>query len=286
MSVLILGVDAGNNGAKVAGPYGLDVSKTAICGWFERDVVEEFGDDDTEFEIDGRKGFYGSIAELEDEYGGGAMFGDSKAHEDVKIRVLLAIDRYIKKNGINTTRVKIVVGQPIGTHKDSEKKKIINMLRGYHEFKVNGAVTHLEIEDVLVATEGGAAFWAQPEQGEVKLIDAGSGTVNAIAISDKKIINNKSDTLNFGAETIRNKNDLEGMARGIIQNASRLKWHKDDFVYVCGGVAEKLTPFLQGHFKNIEVMCPQFQYRDGISFAHPVYANAIGFYNIAKGMFK
>ncbi|MFJ7935984.1 hypothetical protein [Sporosarcina sp. NPDC096371] len=67
MNGLILGVDAGNNGTKVTEPYGLDISKTAICGWFERYAEEAFG--------------------------GGSMFGDTKAHDNNKITVLLASER-------------------------------------------------------------------------------------------------------------------------------------------------------------------------------------------------
>jgi len=33
---LILGIDAGNHTAKVAGDYGIDSYRTAICDWFER----------------------------------------------------------------------------------------------------------------------------------------------------------------------------------------------------------------------------------------------------------
>ncbi len=286
MSNLILGIDAGNNGAKVAGPYGIDISKTAICGWFERDVEETFGDDDVEFEICGRKGYAGSIAKEEDEYGGGSMFGDTKAHDDTKVRVLLAVNRYIKKYCPGEEIVKIVVGQPIATHKELEKKKIKDMLLGAHDFVVNGERVSFYIEAVEVATEGGGAFWSRPEIGLVHMLDIGSGTVNAITIKDKKIINNSSSTFNFGAETIKNKSDMSGMARGIIQNTTKLKWHKDDFVLVCGGIADRVATHLQGHFKNIEVLNPQFQYKDGVTIAHPVYANAIGFYNIAKGIFK
>lgn len=286
MSGLILGIDAGNNEAKVAGLYGVDTSKTAICGWFERDVEETFGDDDTEFEIDGRKGFAGSIAIEEDEFGGGSMFGDTKAHDDTKIRVLLAVNRYIKKYCPKEYSVRVVVGQPIKTHKESEKQKIKDMLQGHHNFVVNGEQVSYHIEAVEVATEGGGAFWSQPGMGLVRILDIGSGTVNAITVKDKKIINNSSNTFNFGAETIKNKSDLVGMARGIIQNTSKLKWHKDDLVYICGGIADQIVMNMQNHFKNIVVLNPLLQYKGGVMVLHPVYSNAIGFYNIAKGVFK
>lgn len=284
--MLVLGVDGGNNGAKVAGPYGIDMSKTAICEWFERDVEESFGDDDVEFEIGGRRGFAGSIAENEDEFGGGSMFGDTKAHEDVKIRVLLAITRYIKKFCPHEYIVRIVVGQPVKTHKESEKKKIKEMLTGKHVFIVNGEENIIHIESVIVATEGGGAFWSCPQDGTIRILDVGSGTVNAVTVKDKNYINNGSDTFNFGIETIKNKDNKVGLARGIVRSASKLKWHKNDMIYVCGGIADKITPFIKKDFPNTEILNPQLQYNGRIVIAHPVFANAIGFYNIARSMYR
>lgn len=285
MNTLLLGIDAGNHSAKVAGAYGLDTSKTAICGWFEQDVVEVFGDDDTEFEIGGRKGFAGSIAENEDEFGGGSMYGDTKAHEDTKIRVLLAAHRYINKHCPQYYKIKIVVGQPIKSHKESEKQLIKDMLIGRHSFTVNGVDSVIDILGCEVATEGGGAFWANPEEGEIRLLDVGSGTINAITIKNSKIINNRSSTFPFGAETVRNKSDYQTMARGIIQNLTKLGWHRNDRVVMCGGIAVELHPHIAEHFTKSEVMNPAFQYRNGVTIAHPVYSNSIGFYEIAKGVY-
>lgn len=286
MSGLILGVDAGNHMAKVAGPYGVDSYRTAICDWFERDVEESFGSDDMEFEICGRKGFAGSIAEHEDEFGGASMFGDTKAHEDTKIRVLLAIYRYVKKYCPSEYSVKIVVGQPVKTHKESEKKKIKDMLIGHHNFMVNGAHKNISIEAVEVATEGGGAFWSNPDNGTIRVLDIGSGTVNAVTVKDKRHINNASETFNFGVETIKNKSDLDGLSRGIIRNTTKLKWHKNDRVYVCGGIAEQIAPFIAEHFANSEVIYPQLQCQGDTIAVPSVFANAVGFHNIAKGVYR
>jgi plasmid segregation protein ParM len=114
------------------GAFGTDIYKTAICDWFERDVEETFDKDDMEFEIDGRKGFAGTIAKYEDEYGGSGMFGETKFHEDNKIRLLLSIFRYIHKYSPSVNSVRIVTGQPIKQHKQIEKKGIIDMLKGPH----------------------------------------------------------------------------------------------------------------------------------------------------------
>src|SRR5690554_4638402 len=152
LSKLILGVDAGNHRAKVAGPFGVDSYRTAICDWFERDIVEDFGaGDDMEFTVNKRKGFAGTLASYEDQYGGGAMYGESKAHEDTLIRVLLAIYRYTSKYCPGANRISIVTGQPIISHNAEEKERLASMLRGKHDFIVNGEKQSVTIEEVGVA---------------------------------------------------------------------------------------------------------------------------------------
>ena len=286
MTKLLLGIDAGNYKAKVVGIYGTDTFKTNICDWFERDVAETFGDDDMEFTIGERKGFAGSIAEKEDQFGNGTRYGESKAHEDTKIRVLLAIHRYIEKYNPESTDVYIVTGQPIVAHKESEKEEIIKMLKRKHEYIVNGIDRVINIKDVKVSPEGSAAFFSTPQDGELRILDIGSGTVNMATISGRKHIHKSSSTMDTGMETLKNKNDVESMARGIIQSTIALKWKKNDKVLVCGGAAEPITKVLKKHYENAEVILPQLKRENDIITLKPVYANAVAFYNIAKGVYK
>lgn len=286
MSNLLLGIDAGNHKAKVAGPYGLDSYRTAICEWFEQHTVEKHGEDDMEFEIGGRKGFAGTIAYYEDQFGGTGMYGDSKAHEDTKIRVLLAIHRYIVKYCPGVENVSLVTGQPIVSHKETEKKKIIEMLKGTHEFNVNGQWRRIYIHDVAVGAEGSGAFHASPESGTLRIVDVGSGTVNCATIIDKRYINNASNTFNFGMETVNNKEDLASMARGIIRGTTKLKWKNTDSILLCGGIAKDILPFIIEHYPSAKLLQPVLQDGGKVTVADPVFANAIGFYKLAKKAFK
>lgn len=283
MSTLLIGVDAGNYGGKTAGPYGVDFYRTAICDWFERDVVETHGADDMEFEIDGRKGFAGTIATREDFFGVGAMYGESKAHDDTKIRVLLGLYRYLEKYSPSERRLSIVTGQPLKMHKEVEKAQIIEMLRREHVFKVNGDRQRIIIENVGVAGEGAAAYWSSPSMGAKRIIDIGSGTVNCATIIDKIFINTASDSFNFGMETSGPRANLAEIARAIIKATARLKWGKGDTVLVCGDAAVALLPFLQDYFTNAQVISPILRLADGgVEILKPVYANAVGNYEIAR----
>lgn len=284
---LILGVDAGNYQAKVVGTFGVDTFRTSICDWFAHDFNEIFGSDDMEFEIDGRKGFAGTIAEYENEYGIATLYGDTKAHEDTKIRILLGIHRYIEMFCPGTKNVSIVTGQPITSHKKEEKQKLIDMLKGEHSLTVNGARREIYIQNVGIGVEGGSAFWSMPEDGLVRIIDIGSGTINCATIKDKKIIQIESNTFNFGTETVSDKTNSKSIARGIINSTSQLKWKRQDRVFICGGTANQILPYLFSHYGNARTIVPFLQRNDGgVQGLEPVYANAVGFYEIARLVFS
>lgn len=283
---LILGIDAGNYQAKVAGPYGVDSFRTSMCDWFERDFNENFGLDDMEFEIDGRKGFAGTIAEYEDVFGVSSLYGDTKAHEDNKIRVLLAIHRYLQKYSLGTEEVCIVTGQPIISHKADEKSKLTEMLQGEHFITVNGYRRRIVINHVGIAAEGSSAVWSMPNDGsQIRIIDIGSGTVNCATLQTKRHIQNASSTFNFGTETV--DANYETMARGIVRSTTQLNWKRQDNILVCGGVANYILPFIAKHYENARTIVPQLRRQDGlIEGLEPVYANAVGFYEIARHVYS
>lgn len=281
----IIGIDAGNYRTKIAGLSGITSYSSAICEWFSRDVVDVYGADDMEFEIGSRKGFAGSIAEYENVFGESAIYGDSKAHEDTKIKVLLGLYRYKKEFLLHENSFNIVVGQPISQHIQKEKEHIQNMLKGYHEFIVNGESVSLWIDNIGVAAEGSGSFWSCPISGVVRTIDVGSGTVNMCTIVNKKHVNTSSDTLNFGMQTGRNKKDVSTIARGIIRASTRLMWNKEDKVYVCGGIANEIYRYLKEYHVNAEILNPIHKSYNNITVAEPSFSNAIGFYEIGKGVF-
>lgn len=276
----IIGIDGGNSRVKIVGKYGPAAFKSNICDYFDLNVEDQKGPEDIIWSYEGRKGFAGTLAEREDEFANddeaAKMFGDTKAHDDGKIRILIGLHQYCNDGD----EVYLVVGQPIRKHTNEEKEKIKRMLLGRHEIEVNKIIKTIFIEAVEVAPEGSAAFWADPIPGKIRIIDCGSGTVNIATIDQKRHINRDSTTLNFGIETVNN-NDFEAIARGIIRHTSK-KWSKDDFVFICGGVAELIHPFIENHYKNAQILYPIV----GQQYLHPVFANAVGFYELAKKKYQ
>jgi plasmid segregation protein ParM len=270
---MILGIDAGNSRVKVAGLAGAIDFDAAIGEYRERNLVNTHGPDDMEVEYHGQRYFAGSLARYESEYGG-TMMGDSKAHDEARLRVLLAIARY------EVEEASIIVGQPIGRHTPEQKQKIKFLLCGQHEITINGRKHRIMISRVEVAAEGAAAVWSTYADGLVRILDVGSGTVNCATIFERRYVDRDSFTLSFGLHTGKST-DRAAMADGIAREALK-KWDRNDRVLLVGGGAESLAPHIQKHFVNAEILRPLLNGQQ----LHPIYANAIGYYQIARGIYR
>jgi plasmid segregation protein ParM len=274
---MIVGIDAGNHNVNVFDGEKLDCFRATIGEWRERTLRQKHGKDDMEVEWNGRKLFAGTLAVYESEFGG-SLGGDTKAHDDGLLRVLIALHRLN-----NDREYCIVVGQPIKKHTDDEKQKIKTMLMQEHEIIINGVGRTFTIKRVEVAPEGSAAFWAMPQMGLVRIIDIGSCTVNLATVHDKRYIDKSSDTLDFGVDA-RKTTDNKAMARAIATRALQM-WKSHDNVQIVGGDAEFFQPHITEFFPNSRVMKPVIQTSGKATIVHPVYANAIGNYQIARGVY-
>lgn len=273
-----VGIDAGNALVKVAGPQGVISFDASLGEWRQRNLTSSHGVDDMEVEYAGKKFFAGSLARVESEFGG-ALMGNTKAHGDGKLRALLALVRY---NG--DTEYEIVVGQPIAKHTADEKQRIKNMLAGCHEILVNGIKHRFTISRIEVAPEGAAAIWSDSRMGEFRILDIGSGTVNCATVFRSsnlgRFVDRDSFTLPFGLNTTKST-DRAAMADGIARECLK-KWKRNDDVLLVGGGAEDVCNHLRVHFPRAEVLRPSLYGGQ----EHPIFANAIGYYVIAKGVFK
>ncbi|MED5040757.1 ParM/StbA family protein [Geobacillus stearothermophilus] len=270
---MIVGIDAGNSEVKMAGPLGLDKFCAAIGEYQERNLENNHGDGMV-WEYEGKKGFAGMLALIESDFGGSIM-GDSKAHEDAKMRVLLALHRYS-----NSTTYEIVVGQPISRHTPEEKTAIKKMLVGTHTLTVNGVTKTFTIARCEVAAEGAAAILSNPAPGLLRVIDVGSATVNCATLLDMRYVNRDSETLPFGFNTIRNR-DFHELARGIYAHVSK-RWKKQNEVFLAGGVAGQLLEPIREYFPKAQLLQPIHNNQHH----SPIYANAVGFYTVGRKLYE
>jgi len=274
----ILGIDAGNHAVKVYGGKGEFAFPSAMGEYRERNLESRYSENDLVYEYKGQKGFAGTLALHESEFAI-SRTGASKAHAELPIRVLLALHRY---GGGDDFR--IVVGQPIKKHNPPEKAKIKKLLEGRHQIVVNGVLRDFLIDRVEVAPEGAAAFWSAPRNGKVRILDFGSGTVNAATLINGGYNDRDSFTLEYGLETIQTDDPAAMVRHTAIQALKR--WKEYDPVYVCGGGAEAAMTPLRDYFETVLPLAPRVaDGQGGFRQLSPVYANAVGFYMVASKAF-
>jgi plasmid segregation protein ParM len=182
------------------------------------------------------------------------------------------------------TDFKVVVGQPISMHTPTEKSKMKKMLEKTHAITVNGDYKQITILRAEVAAEGGAAFWSNPQKGKVRILDFGSGTVNAATLIEGRYIDRDSFTLKFGLNTIRSQ-DLTEMGR-YVANECLKKWNEQDDVYCVGGGAELMIDHLHEYFPNVKPLQPKVGGGLNTKVLPPIFANAVGFYKIGNKVFQ
>lgn len=265
----IIGIDAGGSSVKLydgrqfrqfPSPIGYD--------WRVRNLEQRHGEHDYEWEYDGQRGFAGTLAMYESQMAESTK-GDSKAHPDARLRVLIALHQYAPG-----TVHEIVVGQPVKTHTPGQKEFIKQLLLGRHEITINGDRRVFVVRRCEVAAEGVSAGLLVPGKGKVRVIDIGSGTVNFGTLQDRRFTDLGSGTLVNGMETVLNP-DPAAFARQIAAYAVRIGWSNKDTVHLCGGGAEALQGELAKHFAAAHILKP------GMS----ALANVEAFHMIARGLY-
>ncbi|GKU79835.1 ParM/StbA family protein [Paenibacillus sp. L3-i20] len=264
----IAAIDAGGKNTKFYDGKQLIMFPSAIgINELERNLKSEHAQFEYEWEYEGKKGFAGTLAE-ESEYAESRR-DDSKAHFDAILRILIALHQFGEGISFN-----IVVGQPIETHNETEKIAIKTMLQRRHDLTINGKAKTIIINRCEVTPEGATAGLLTVEQGLVRIIDIGSGSVNYGTLKNRKFLNKGSFTFTEGMESKTNLN-IEAFARQIGTKAINKKWGKEDVVYLCGGGAEVILPYLKAEFfPNGQLLA-----------ADPLYSNVKAFFMIARKLY-
>lgn len=264
---MISAIDAGNYQTKFYDGKQLRAFPSLIGEYRDRNLQQQHGDYDFEWEYDGQRGFAGTLALHECECAE-SQKGETKAHPDARLRVLLALHQF--GEGMEH---QIIVGQPISTHQESEKTAIKQMLCGRHELTVNGTRKIIVVRRCEVAAEGVTAGLLVPGGGMIRVIDVGSGTVNFGTLIDRRFNDRGSFTLGTGMETLRSVQPAD-FARQIALRSLARGWKANDTVYLCGGGAGAVLDALRAYFTNVRMI-------EG----DPSYANVKSFYLIARKVY-
>ncbi len=275
---MLVGIDPGNYETKIVTAFGAFQSLSCLGEYRELKIDKEYRNEDIFYEFKGEKGFAAKLA-LKESLFKRQMAGDSKAHEDALIRILIALHRFTDDNDFD-----IVVNQPIVKHKQ-DKTKMVNMILGKHLIKVNGMTKTIKINKVSVAPEGAISYWALEKTNRMeRIIDVGSGTVNAATILEGEFIDLESFTLTFGANS-EEVYDIKNLATAIIAKATIKGWKKTDHIRVCGGIAELVVPLLSQYFTQVIVIKPKVRLGTILKILQPSFANAVGCYELARELY-
>lgn len=276
---MIVGLDPGAYETKLVTKEGAFKMLSCLGEYRNLKIEKKFLEEDIVYEHEGKKGFACRLA-IKESLFKRRMAGDTKAHEDALIRILIALHRFT-----NDTQFDLVVNQPIVKH-TKDKEKIIQMLKGKHSIKVNGHTKTFYINNVSVAPEGAIAYWAIEKSANFeRIIDIGSGTVNAATIVDGEFIDLESFTLVFGANSEESYN-IKDLAEAIKAECIIKRWKKTDEIRICGGVSPLIKDGLGGFFKKVEIIQPRIRVGNGIKQIAPVYANAVGCYELACELYE
>lgn len=260
---MLVAVDCGRSYVKVMSEDEAFMFPSKISAWRRRNYRQDL-DGDIELFYQGKRWFIGKLAEREGEFTRQAM-QDTKAVDETLLLTLTAV--HLAGGGDN---VSLVTGLPIDNYTEHEREAVKALLEGTHEVTVNGKLNRIHIKRVYTTIEGGGAFFASPRSGLVRIIDVGAKTTNYATFKEKIFIDRESGTMPIGWETVRESDERE-MADMIGGTVSKT-WSSDDVVILIGGMAKRLEPFVQSHF------------RYAFAVNNPQTANVRGYYEIGKAL--
>ncbi|MFC4076675.1 ParM/StbA family protein [Salinithrix halophila] len=262
---MIVAVDCGRSYVKVITEGQAFLFPSKVSGWRQRNYRQDLAGD-IELEYQGRRWFVGKLAEREGEFTRQAM-QETKAVEETLILTMAGL-HLAGSHG----KIILVTGLPIGNFTDVEQKAIKRLLEGPHHVKLNKVERTFYVKKVYTTIEGGGAFFSAPRMGLVRIIDVGAKTTNYATFRDKVFIDRESGTLPIGWETVKVSN-LKEMADLIAGTVSKT-WSNGDIVMLVGGMARKLEPFVQDHFRH------------AFALEDPQMANVRGYFEIGKAMIR
>lgn len=262
---MIVGVDAGKYQLRVVHQLGSFKFLSKLYPYRELNLENSPSENDLIVEFEGKKYLTGDLGEREGNIP--IQYTDiSKAHETTLILLLTALHR------LQSHSFKVVIGTPISTRTESEKKKIKNMMLGNHVITVNGNKKLINICQLEIGAEGASGFWSDPLNGEVQGLDFGSTTINFFYMNNKKFINKKSNTFPYGSEN--SFMDSPESTMEAIQSQLANKFKKENTTQVMGGLANHMIHAVRKYYPNAYVV------------HNPIFATATGLYEVARAAYE
>lgn len=269
----IVGLDLGRRNVKLFNGHKYISFPSVVGEW--RDLKLDYIMDKRGFDVEflGEKSFVGTTAEDESEFAR-QMLVEDKATPDALILALTALHQ------TQMTDLDVITGVPVNLHDTKNKQALVDLLQGSWEIKVKGVLRKIHVHRVRVSVEGGGAFWSNPFDGLVRIIDGGSKTFNYITIKNRVFVDKGSGTLTFGFDTNKSTDTRQLITR--VAGELGKVWGAKDKVLAVGGNALEIVDHITPYFPNAEVLQPQLLSVENEDIDLNLFANAIGYYNIGR----
>lgn len=244
----IIGVDIGRSRCKFYTENNKWSFESCLGSYRTFNLEKSLGKDDSIVEYEDKKYFVGNIA-AEESYDAAKNFLKTKALPDTKILALVGIHKLVDES----ENVRIVICHPIDNHKGRDKNKIKEMLVGEHTVKVNDVTKSFRIESVSVTPECACAKFAIEDLPQIAhCLDIGSATTNYATWIKNGWIDKLSGTIPYGFD---NSNlSMNDFARKVVMDLSKRVPTISGNVYVIGGLADSITPYLIQYVNSHKVL--------------------------------
>ena len=268
---MLAAIDAGRAYVKYVGPNGVQGKfRSWIYPYYETQMEVIRSPKDVVLEYNDRKWYVGDVVRYVSDLGQGENMQEDKTGEHTVIFILTALALM----GANDCEdITLITGLPLDQYRKN-KDRIRERLEGTHTIRITTGDMEdkrvLVIKKVGVAVEGAGAFYANPRNGTVRVLDVGSRTVNALSFYNKRYIDPESYTFNYGWDSVKEENRTPEHFADRLNASLGRKWKPDDPILVAGGKAEELAGALRKYYPNAEAI-PDAQ-----------MANAIGFWRMGE----
>lgn len=261
--MIFAGADVGKYQTRIVD--GIDskfVFPSRIIRFDNSKLIRNLGEKDFIVNYEGQKFFIGNLAAREGrvpiQYK-----NTSKVHFTTLINLLCGL------HTLPDERFKIVINTPISNKSEKEVLALKKLVKGKHEFLINGEKRTIFIEDVGVWVEGGAGFFSHPLPGTVQGFDFGSTTTNYFYFEEHEFININSDTFPYGIENSDEfAKNPEAFMEAVYAQLSHV-FKPNNKTMVMGGGYEIMFDYVKHYYQKAFVV------------NDPIFATAIGLYLLA-----
>jgi hypothetical protein len=256
--MLTVGADIGKFKTKIKWKGGVQSHISKIATYREIKDSIHLDDNNLIIEFNNQMYFAGLLAENE----GQNYLNSPELH---KSNLVTLLNLLIGLSKLPSDIFNLVIGNPFGINTQKERETLKNLLIGVKEFKVNDKPYRIHIRNVGVCPEGLAAYHSDSSlPDDCNIWDFGSSTIHAITVRKRKLIDKRSNTFDFGFETMID-HDYPSLMHSL-KNQMEKRWNDGNKkMLLVGGKAPDMFKYVhEAYPSNNATMHNNFEFANAI----------------------